>query len=92
MWYFLFAFLIKKFGNTLRSFIVLQIETGDSDSKAVATGDESPEEKGDFKKFNISQKTINMLKKKNVTYLFPIQIKTFDHVFNGKDVIAQASE
>lgn len=27
---------------------------------------------------------------RNVNYLFPIQYKTFDHVYNGEDVIGQA--
>lgn len=27
---------------------------------------------------------------RNVNYLFPIQYKTFDHIYNGEDVIGQA--
>ncbi|XP_041920943.1 nucleolar RNA helicase 2 [Alosa sapidissima] len=52
---------------------------------------ETPEQKeGAFKNFRISQNTINLLKARGVTYLFDIQAKTFNHVYDGKDVIAQA--
>ena len=29
---------------------------------------------------------------KKVNYLFPIQSETFDYIYNGEDVIAQASK
>ncbi|XP_064617477.1 nucleolar RNA helicase 2-like isoform X2 [Liolophura sinensis] len=48
------------------------------------------EAEGDFSNFNISDSTIQLLKEKGVTYLFPIQAKTFDSVYAGHDVIAQA--
>ena len=54
--------------------------------------EELPEVMGQFSNFNISTDTIKCLKKKGVEYLFPIQIKTFDHIYNGKDVIGQASK
>ncbi|XP_063048299.1 nucleolar RNA helicase 2 [Engraulis encrasicolus] len=52
---------------------------------------ETPEQKeGAFKNFRISPNTINLLKARGVTYLFDIQAKTFNNVYDGKDVIAQA--
>ncbi|XP_038060997.1 nucleolar RNA helicase 2-like [Patiria miniata] len=51
----------------------------------------SPEEKeGAFQNFRISPKTIQLLKARKITYLFPIQAKTFNDVYDGHDVIAQA--
>lgn len=47
-------------------------------------------ESGDFSKFRISQETVELLKAKNITHLFPIQSETFDFIFDGEDVIAQA--
>lgn len=32
---------------------------------------------------------INVLKKKGIKKLFPIQYETFDHIYNGKDVTAR---
>ena len=29
---------------------------------------------------------------KNITHLFPIQSETFDFIYNGEDVMAQASK
>ena len=46
---------------------------------------------GAFSNFRISPETIELLKKRNVTELFPIQYNTFDHVFNGKDVVAKGN-
>ncbi|KAK5935148.1 hypothetical protein CgunFtcFv8_020534 [Champsocephalus gunnari] len=51
----------------------------------------TPQQKaGAFSNFRISQVTIDKLKARGVTYLFDIQSKTFDSVFDGEDVIAQA--
>ncbi|KAI9542684.1 Nucleolar RNA helicase 2 [Dissostichus eleginoides] len=51
----------------------------------------TPEQKaGAFSNFRISQATIDKLKARGVTYLFDIQSKTFNSVFDGEDVIAQA--
>ena len=52
----------------------------------------SPEdvEKGDFKHFNLPQNLINKLKAKKISYLYPIQIATLEHIRAGHDVIAQA--
>ncbi|XP_058045038.1 nucleolar RNA helicase 2 [Ahaetulla prasina] len=45
---------------------------------------------GAFANFDISKATLDLLKARGVTYLFPVQVKTFKPVFEGKDVIAQA--
>ncbi|XP_040218126.1 nucleolar RNA helicase 2 [Rana temporaria] len=45
---------------------------------------------GDFSKFPISQETIANLQAKGVSYLFPIQTKTFHTAYSGKDVVVQA--
>ncbi|XP_073320023.1 nucleolar RNA helicase 2 [Pagrus major] len=53
--------------------------------------EETPEQKeGAFSNFRISQVTIDKLKARGVTYLFDIQAKTFNPVYDGEDVIAQA--
>ncbi|XP_074152671.1 nucleolar RNA helicase 2 [Sminthopsis crassicaudata] len=60
-------------------------------SKAEDTEELSAEQKeGAFSNFPISEETIKLLKARGVTYLFPIQAKTFHHVSSGKDLIAQA--
>uniref|UniRef100_A0A8C6UW13 RNA helicase n=1 Tax=Neogobius melanostomus TaxID=47308 RepID=A0A8C6UW13_9GOBI len=46
--------------------------------------------KGAFSNFRISKVTIDKLKARGVSYLFDIQVKTFDSVYDGHDVIAQA--
>uniref|UniRef100_A0A8B9JI30 RNA helicase n=1 Tax=Astyanax mexicanus TaxID=7994 RepID=A0A8B9JI30_ASTMX len=52
---------------------------------------ETPEQReGAFSNFKISQKTIQLLQARGVTYLFDIQVKTFNPVYDGKDVIGQA--
>ncbi|CAL8363379.1 unnamed protein product [Gadus morhua 'NCC'] len=45
---------------------------------------------GAFSKFKISQDTIVRLKARGVTHLFDIQVKTFESIYSGKDVIGQA--
>ncbi|XP_044515129.1 ATP-dependent RNA helicase DDX50 isoform X2 [Gracilinanus agilis] len=53
--------------------------------------DLTPEQKeGAFSRFPISEETIKLLKARGVTYLFPIQVKAFSPVYEGKDLIAQA--
>ncbi|XP_029000540.1 nucleolar RNA helicase 2 [Betta splendens] len=53
--------------------------------------EETPEQKeGAFSNFRISPVTISKLKDRGVTYLFDIQVKTFNSVYDGEDVIAQA--
>ncbi|CAH2322017.1 nucleolar RNA helicase 2 isoform X1 [Pelobates cultripes] len=45
---------------------------------------------GAFENFPISKETITNLRAKGVSYLFPIQTKTFHTVYSGKDVVVQA--
>uniref|UniRef100_A0A4W4EQQ2 RNA helicase n=1 Tax=Electrophorus electricus TaxID=8005 RepID=A0A4W4EQQ2_ELEEL len=61
------------------------------DSASDQSTEETPEQKeGAFSNFRISQDTIKLLQARGVTYLFDIQVKTFDSVYDGKDVIGQA--
>uniref|UniRef100_A0A8D2CLS4 Nucleolar RNA helicase 2 n=1 Tax=Sciurus vulgaris TaxID=55149 RepID=A0A8D2CLS4_SCIVU len=72
----------------------------DSNSNEAASSEESNSEieqeipveqkEGAFSNFPISEETIKLLKARGVTFLFPIQAKTFHHVYSGKDLIAQA--
>ena len=45
---------------------------------------------GKLSKFRISKTTRKKLKERGIKYLFPIQYQTFDHVYDGRDVIGQA--
>ncbi|MBN3295773.1 DDX21 helicase, partial [Amia calva] len=59
----------------------------DSDKEVELT----PEQKeGAFSNFRISKETIKLLEAKGVTYLFDIQVKTFNSIYDGKDVVGQA--
>ncbi|XP_051507105.1 nucleolar RNA helicase 2 isoform X1 [Myxocyprinus asiaticus] len=52
---------------------------------------ETPEQReGAFANFRISQDTVKLLQARGVTYLFDIQVKTFNSVYDGKDLIGQA--
>ncbi|KAG8001483.1 Nucleolar RNA helicase 2 [Nibea albiflora] len=63
----------------------------DSASDSEKETEETPEQKeGAFTNFRISQVTIDKLKARGVAYLFDIQVKTFNPVYDGEDVIAQA--
>ncbi|XP_054627282.1 nucleolar RNA helicase 2 [Dunckerocampus dactyliophorus] len=65
--------------------------SGDSTSESEKEIEETPEQKeGAFSNFRISQGTIKKLKARGVSYLFDIQVKTFDSVYDGEDVLAQA--
>ncbi|XP_046359627.1 nucleolar RNA helicase 2-like [Haliotis rufescens] len=56
-----------------------------------ADKDEDPDIKlGAFTNFRISPGSIEKLNAKGISYLFPVQYETFDTVFDGGDVIAQA--
>ncbi|XP_069316171.1 nucleolar RNA helicase 2 isoform X2 [Eulemur rufifrons] len=48
------------------------------------------QKEGAFSNFPISEETVKLLKGRGVTFLFPIQAKTFHHVYSGKDLVAQA--
>uniref|UniRef100_A0A8B9MUD8 Nucleolar RNA helicase 2 n=1 Tax=Accipiter nisus TaxID=211598 RepID=A0A8B9MUD8_9AVES len=60
---------------------------GDSDQEQEMTEEQK---EGAFSNFPISKGTVQLLQARGVTYLFPVQVKTFDPVYSGKDVIAQA--
>ncbi|OXB63882.1 hypothetical protein ASZ78_004177 [Callipepla squamata] len=60
---------------------------GDSDQEQEMTEEQK---EGAFSNFLISKETVQLLQARGVTYLFPVQVKTFHPVFSGKDVIAQA--
>ena len=51
----------------------------------------TPEQKdGALSKFDISEDTMKKLTDRGVTYLFPIQAKTYHMIYEGKNVVAQA--
>ncbi|KAI3377095.1 hypothetical protein L3Q82_000294 [Scortum barcoo] len=63
----------------------------DSASDSEKETEATPEQReGAFSNFRISQVTIDKLKARGVSYLFDIQVKTFNPVYDGEDVIAQA--
>ncbi len=45
---------------------------------------------GKLSKFRIAKITRQKLKERKIRFLFPIQYQTFDHVYNGCDLIGQA--
>ncbi|XP_054838460.1 nucleolar RNA helicase 2 [Eublepharis macularius] len=59
----------------------------DSDQDQELTAEQK---EGDFANFNLSKGIIDLLKARGVNYLFPVQVKTFKPINDGKDVIAQA--
>uniref|UniRef100_A0A8C5Z7D2 RNA helicase n=1 Tax=Marmota marmota marmota TaxID=9994 RepID=A0A8C5Z7D2_MARMA len=69
-----------------------KLKNGFSHSEPDSNEAEIPVEQkeGAFSNFPISEETIKLLKARGVTFLFPIQAKTFHHVYSGKDLIAQA--
>ncbi|KAM4744997.1 nucleolar RNA helicase 2 [Anableps anableps] len=61
------------------------------DSASDSENEQTPEQReGAFSNFRISKVTIDKLKARGVTYLFDIQVKSFNPVYDGEDVIAQA--
>ncbi|KAM9327062.1 nucleolar RNA helicase 2 [Gastrophryne carolinensis] len=72
--------------------IKMEPEQNASEEESKADDEETKLEKiaGDFAKFPISEETITNLRAKGVSYLFPIQAKTFDTVYSGKDVVVQS--
>ena len=49
-----------------------------------------PKTLGKLRNFRISKATRKKLKERGVKFLFPIQYRTFDHVYDNADVIGQA--
>ncbi|KAM6330119.1 nucleolar RNA helicase 2-like isoform 2-T2 [Podargus strigoides] len=64
-----------------------ETSSGDSEQEQEMTEEQK---EGAFSNFSISKRTIQLLQARGVTYLFPVQVKTFNPVYSGKDVIAQA--
>ena len=67
----------------------------DADDSKVFSDNESSiskedRRKGKLKNFRISKASRKVLKSRGITHLFPIQYLTYDHVYEGKDVIGQA--
>eukprot|EP01135_Chromosphaera_perkinsii_P012096 Nk52_evm34s2579 gene=Nk52_evmTU34s2579 len=59
-------------------------EVSDESSKPLT------KEEGCLDQFRISSRTKELLAKKKVSHLFPIQVKTFDLIYDGKDVLGRA--
>ncbi|XP_074644801.1 nucleolar RNA helicase 2-like isoform X2 [Tubulanus polymorphus] len=55
-----------------------------------AVVDEEVVASGDFSKFEILDSVVNKLKARGIAYLFPVQSKTYNQIYSGKDVVAQA--
>ncbi|XP_042314392.1 nucleolar RNA helicase 2, partial [Sceloporus undulatus] len=73
----------------------LKKQSNAEESNTDCESDQDPElteeqKQGDFSNFDISKATLDLLKARGVTYLFPVQAKTFKYIYDGKDVIAQA--
>jgi ATP-dependent RNA helicase DDX21 len=51
---------------------------------------DADKEKGNFKHFNISKKTIKKLKDRNVEFLFPVQTESYKYIAEQKDCLVQA--
>lgn len=47
-------------------------------------------EDGSFSNFDISEKIIKRLKERNIERLFPVQYKTFNAIYSGKDAVVLA--
>ncbi|XP_071987090.1 nucleolar RNA helicase 2 isoform X1 [Engystomops pustulosus] len=72
--------------------VKLTPEVEKSDEEAKSDDEETALEKkqGDFSNFPICNETVKNLKAKGVTYLFPIQVKTFNTCYNDIDVVVQS--
>lgn len=46
-------------------------------------------EKGAFHNFDLSQQTINLLESRNIGYLFPIQARSYNAIFSGRDLLGK---
>ena len=71
----------------------VKAEAEDEDDGAAAAasdGKPTPDPRGELSKFPLSKQTLEALKQKGITGLFPIQFMTFESVFGGKDVLARA--
>lgn len=58
--------------------------------KGKEKGGEKEEKDPLVSKYRISKETASVLAEKGITSLFPIQVETFDRIYDGKDLIARA--
>jgi hypothetical protein len=58
----------------------------ESNGNGEVAQDDNP---GAFSNFRICQETVQLLNKKGITHLFPIQYETFDYIYDGKDVLGR---
>ncbi|KAG9296017.1 hypothetical protein G9A89_011869 [Geosiphon pyriformis] len=68
-------------------------ETTDQDNQVSKIEKIDPDQSPDnlqFSSYRLSQPTIDLLKKRGINALFPIQAATFDYIYDGKDVLARA--
>ena len=49
----------------------------------------NPDDNASMENYAITEKTKALLKERGIVKLFPIQYKTFDALYNGKDVVAR---
>ncbi|XP_064001645.1 nucleolar RNA helicase 2-like [Pogoniulus pusillus] len=81
------------FSSAVSNGVTSQSASGDTDAgeqDSVAEELTEEEKEGAFSNFPLTQDTINLLKARGVKYLFPVQVTTFQPIYDGKDVIAQA--
>ncbi|XP_074965764.1 nucleolar RNA helicase 2-like isoform X1 [Phalacrocorax aristotelis] len=64
------------------------VAAAEQESDAEELTEEAKE--GAFSNFPLSENTINLLEARGVKYLFPVQVRTFQPIYDGKDLIAQA--
>jgi hypothetical protein len=60
------------------------------ESETDSSSHDSPKKDAQVSSFRISAATAEALARKNITSLFPIQVATFDLVYDGYDLIARA--
>lgn len=81
----------KKERNGQSAELLDQTEDIQTPSNVQTQKELTPEERdGALSKFDISEDTMKKLTERGVTYLFPIQAKTYHMVYEGKNVVAQA--
>lgn len=65
-------------------------KNGHTESSASVQLTDVDKEKGNFKNFDISKKTVEKLKARNVEFLFPVQAASYAYIHEGKDCLVQA--
>jgi len=62
----------------------------DDGATAAADGEDAEADPHALENFRISPETVELLKKRGIAKLFPIQARTYDAIYDGKDVVGQA--